>query len=132
MGCDIHVVFEKRVDGIWTAVKGHHVHENYALYSILANVRQDKHEPIVPICMPKGIPEDASDKYLKEVATMAESLPCHSHSWLTLAELLTYDWSVGMEFQHGRGIPNFVEITMAEMKALGKPDDIRMCFFFDN
>lgn len=129
MGCDIHATFEKRVDGIWTAVKGPHVPENYALYSILANVRQDKHEPIVPICMPKGIPEGASSEYLREVHTLKES---HSHSWLTLAELLTYDWSVGMEFQHGRGIPDFVEITMAEMKTLGRPDDIRMCFFFDN
>lgn len=70
---------------------------NYDLFGMLANVRNgwgfagcDTGDGFKPIAMPKGVPDDASDYYLRKV----EEWGCdgHSHSWLTIRELLEYDW----------------------------------------
>lgn len=70
---------------------------NYDLFSILADVRNGfgfagcvTGEGFNPICSPRGVPEDASDPY-KGVVERWDS-DGHSHSWLTVAELLAYDW----------------------------------------
>lgn len=118
MGCDIHAYAErKKPDGTWEAVDGppdgftkYHKDpdilrddgfteprvsycyhgRNYALFTILAGVR-DYGEGIVPIDQPRGIPDDASPGYRREVEAYGGD--GHSHSWLTLAELLDYSWS---------------------------------------
>lgn len=71
---------------------------NYDLFAILANVRNgsgfagvDTGDGFIPIAMPRGVPEDACPEYKAEV----EQWGCdgHSHSYLTLAEVLAYDWT---------------------------------------
>jgi hypothetical protein len=70
---------------------------NYDLFAILANVRNGygfagvvTGEGFVPIAMPRGLPADATAPVKKRSDEWGED--GHSHSWLTLAELLAYDW----------------------------------------
>jgi hypothetical protein len=118
MGADIHLYVEKKVDGKWIA-QGEFTREeaeedgsrgyisggrdfysgrNYDLFAILANVRNGRGfagvktgEGFNPIAEPKGVPEDASDEY----KAISENWGCdgHSHSYLTIRELLDYDWT---------------------------------------
>lgn len=118
MGCDIHMYVEKKkADGTWKAMDKW-VEEaeddepsywnadynslvyngrNYNLFAILANVRNgygfagcDTGEGFVPISEPKGLPDDVTE----EVKRCSDQWDCdgHSHSYLTLKELLDYDW----------------------------------------
>ena len=70
-----------------------YVGRNYALFAMLADVRNDRlgHPTrITPISDPRGVPDDANKR---AVAFMGElDMDGHSHSWFTLAELLAYDW----------------------------------------
>ena len=70
---------------------------NYDLFAILADVRNgygfagcDTGDGFVPICKPKGLPEDLSP----EVRGDADhwGWDGHSHSWHTLVDLQKYDW----------------------------------------
>lgn len=119
MGCDIHMYVEKKKDGKWAAARSElfviedeqydivpdipyeqmiYTDRNYSLFAILANVRNgfgfagsDTGEGFVPITMPKGLPDDVSE----EVKKVSDEWGCdgHSHSWFTLEELLSYDWT---------------------------------------
>lgn len=120
MGCDIHLYVEKRVGGKWASadtffrdedgwlstydnsgkLKNHAFYHgrNYSLFAILADVRNgfgfagvDTGDALVPICQPKGLPENASE----EVITMASYYggDGRSHSWLTVREIQEYDWT---------------------------------------
>jgi hypothetical protein len=110
MGCDIHIMVEsleaswrataKLVkDDDWLSVEDEiYDGRNYKLFSILANVRNgygfagcDTGDTLVPISMPKGVPDDGSSEY----KMLVEQWGCdgHSHSYLTLQELLNYDWT---------------------------------------
>lgn len=70
---------------------------NYNLFAILANVRNSF--DFVPIAEPRGLPDDLSDevKALVDPSDDDDSndvwLGDHSHSWLTVQELLDYDWN---------------------------------------
>lgn len=104
MGCDIHDYVEVYENGHWRKlgkvfidrfekeynkkeVLSEHPYDNrnYALFGLLAGVRN---QTIPSIMVPRGVPEDASDEYLKIV----EDYGCdgHSHSHFTLQELLDY------------------------------------------
>lgn len=108
MGCDIHLYVEKRVDGKWaTADKWTHSEydtenpdsrtvsyedswytgRNYELFSVLAGVRN--RYDIIPISEPRGIPDDVSPELKQGYNDCYEQ----SGSWLTLAEILSYDWT---------------------------------------
>lgn len=70
---------------------------NYDLFAILADVRNgegfagiDTGDGFNPIAEPRGVPDDASDFYLKQVKDWEAD--GHSHSFFTLAELKAYDW----------------------------------------
>jgi len=70
---------------------------NYSVFAMLANVRNgsgfagcDTGNGYLPISMPKGLPEDVSEGTRSEYEDWGES--CHTHSWLTVQELLDYDW----------------------------------------
>lgn len=120
MGCDIHFFVEKKnSQGVWesadkwttTKYEGEEDYfgvewedrvfyngRNYALFSILANVRNgygfagcDTGDGFVPISPEKGIPEDACPEYLR----MCEQWEGdgHSHSYFTVQELKDYDWN---------------------------------------
>jgi len=118
MGCDIHFYVEKRVNGSWEPAdkwekeddgeggtydsvnynNRFYSDRNYNLFSILADVRNGvgfagcrTGAGFNPISMPKGLPEDVSDI----IRGCSDRWGCdgHSHSWLTVAEVMSYDWT---------------------------------------
>ena len=111
MGCDIHINCEiKTSDGYWEncdfftidptykslkgdperppkwLIKQVDVGRNYALFGVLAGVR-DRSHPM--ISEPRGIPDNISKQTKKRYLRESE-WGCHSYSWLTLKELLDY------------------------------------------
>jgi hypothetical protein len=112
MGCDIHPAIEYReaVDGKWRALmipnkyfgKGSDEKElsasldldrNYDLFAILGNVRNgtgfagcDTGDGFDPMSDNRGIPEDISDEAREALSDE------HSSTWVTLSEILAYDW----------------------------------------
>lgn len=87
MRCDMHLSVEVKENGAWASKPIQRTYDgrNYNLFAILANVR-NRHD-FVPISEPKGFPLDVSE----EIAEEHEGN--HSHSWLTLAELMAFDWT---------------------------------------
>ncbi len=221
MGCDIHFYVEKRVDGKWLpADKWEHDPDdenpkrlrtpwrerfydgrNYSTFSILANVRNGRGFAGIKtgdgfnfISEPKGIPEDACPEYKQECEAYGSD--GHSHSFLTVAEIMAFDWTQtstiegeldgetfekwerwgrnqgenpatwcgstsGPRIKHvsedemrqlikaGADLTNtytrcrweqkyyqcakaFLSETMPKLWRLGKPEDVRAVFFFDN
>lgn len=116
MGCDIHWNVEVRRDGSWVEMQLPEVQDyidwftywnnvpgwyykgrHYELFAILANVRNgygfagcDMGDPITPISMPKGLPDDVTETVKAESERWG--VDGHSHTWLTLRELQEYDW----------------------------------------
>jgi hypothetical protein len=137
MGCDIHILAEVRVDGKWQKVGSVFVSDysfekgklvdapysgrNYDLFAILANVRNgygfagcDTGDGFNPISTPRGLPDDVSPemkKYSNEYG-----IDGHSHSWLTLRELIDFDWN---QTTKQRGWVDSKEFL--EWKIKGKP-----------
>lgn len=96
MGCDIHCFAEKRNEvGVFKILKSVEPFDvrSYRLFGFLAGVRN--YSAITPIALPRGIPEDAS----AWVAEEHESWSCdaHSASWLSVAELLAFDYEAECE-----------------------------------
>lgn len=94
MGCDIHSHAEKRIDGKWTSVPLLPFDwRDYGMYAFLAGIRN--YSAITPISTPRGLPDDASP----EVRSDSESWDSagHSHSWLSVAELVGYDYDQTIE-----------------------------------
>lgn len=123
MGCDIHLYAERRDEnGTWVDAnpwevnkyhesdpeheprmtipygKGFYSGRNYDLFGILANVRNgrgfagcDLGRGYWPISPPRGLPDDVSPEVLAESELWDDD--GHSHSWLTVAELMAYDWT---------------------------------------
>lgn len=145
MGCDIHLTAEYRdASGVWHNddlttepdkygdTDPHHKNPNYGdqlyngrsydLFSILANVRNGfgfagvkTGDGLVPIAMPRGIPEDAAEMtkhYLNHYGVDG-----HSHSYHTVAELLAYDWT---QVVNKTGVVGYR--SLAEFKLRGKPE----------
>ena len=115
MGCDIHIFVETMRHDKWSKIGyvfedpyacerdiGKHIvsitrtdepytGRNYKLFSILADVRNVE-DGIIPINTPRDLPKDVTD----EIKEISDSWGCdgHSHSYLTVRELLDYDWEV--------------------------------------
>lgn len=88
MGCDIHTQAERRVDGKWEIVPGLTPFDwrDYGIFGFLANVRNYSHVPC--IAEQRSLPDDAAgNDYLGD----------HSYSWLSVAELLSFDYDAQME-----------------------------------
>lgn len=68
--------------------EGFYTDRSYYVFSILADVRNAR--GFVPISEPKGLPDDVSPL----VKRSSDSWGCdaHSHSYLTLKEIMDYDW----------------------------------------
>jgi len=119
MGTDIHAVVQRRKNGQWITYAEGYESRNYDVFSILADVRNGHGfagcktgDGFKPISAPKGIPTDLvyvgnptypsvavdggfrpfpgsyRDQYKEE---KTYNLGDHSHSWLTLDELLSID-----------------------------------------
>lgn len=106
MGCDIHMFTEMKVNEEWVNIdyfirnnnygKADYEPEyemipivyrrHYALFAMLANVRNDSNNEY--ISNPKGLPVDCC-KYISDNSKSLES-DGHSHSYLTLEELITF------------------------------------------
>ena len=146
MGCDIHLYVEKkRVDGIWITAdewgdiwseecgddidtvcdNPYYEGRDYSLFAALAGVRNSY--GVNPVSSPRGLPDDACYEVKREAATW--STDAHSHSWLTVKELLSYHMKKKTKY----GLDGqFWETTMPELVWLGEPEDVRIVFWFDN
>lgn len=116
MGTDIHFYVERKNGSGWkscdvwepseyeddknilTVPYGKHFYgdRNYDVFAMLANVRNgsgfagcDTGDGFTPIALPRGLPDDLSPELRKEADAMLE----HTPTWLTLKELMDYDWT---------------------------------------
>ncbi len=146
MGCDIHLVLEKKHEGKWVAIdtfKSHHRlrptkddimdgwsspvarSRNYARFAKLAGVRGDGPEPL-------GIPNDASEttKYL--VADRGSD--GHSHSWLPMMAAATIFLATQPIDGLSDGVTKFPEDYFFNASPLDVDDakNYRVVFWFDN
>lgn len=97
MGCDIRIYVERKSNS-WNLVSELDIRRNYDLFAILADVRNgygtagvNRSEGFNPISDPRGLPADISDE-VKEIVE-GSLLDKFGYSWLSLGELLAYDWS---------------------------------------
>ena len=88
MGTDIYSGAERRENGRWVAVDGVNAFDRdrkcYRTFAFLAGVRN--YSEIVPIAEPRGAP-GGTTKALRRLLH-----GCHSRSWLSVEELLAYDY----------------------------------------
>lgn len=111
MGCDIHMLAEKKNKDKWEKVGNVFEHKwgdkvsvleepyggrNYELFAFLAGVRN--RFDIKPISEPKGFAEDASEEVKKDLYDYWDG-DGHSASYFTLEELKNADWD--QEFSNG-------------------------------
>ena len=96
MGCDIHAMIEIRCPHdsfpestyeYWHNAGDPMIGRDYELFAVLAGVRNDY--GITPISEPRGMPEDSCS----EIDAYSEKfgIDGHSHSWLTLEELRSFN-----------------------------------------
>ena len=127
MGCDIHDFVEIKVNGKWEMLGDvfetydrlptRHPYDGrcYSLFALLAGVRG---RDILPIAEPKGIPDDASIDYFEECKKWEGD--GHSHSYLTLKEIIEYPlWDMEIPIN---GI-----LDVNEYKNIFGSDDTRYC-----
>lgn len=117
MGCDVHFFVEKRVEGKWVSADKWTIDQddepptprvqwsdsfysdrNYNLFAILADVRNGRGfagvktgEGFNPISPARGLPDDVSADVGMEAMRWAGD--GHSHTFMTVQELLDYDWT---------------------------------------
>lgn len=168
MGCDIHAHAEIRKDGTWHRVEeaifpGYNkpttepfTNRSYSKFAFLAGVRNYGEVPCIS-GEPKGLPEGAG---ITEDERSFYEGDGHSASWLTLKELLDYNydqqiedrrvtrqtgprsWSGGCTAEPGGGgkmmtLREYLSgddffPTIEALKTLGQPEDVRVVFWFDN
>lgn len=135
MGCDIHLFVEKRVGGVWVDITDSNGADapdrDYTLFACLAGVRN--RDGVMPISEPRGCPSDASGA-LRYYMSNDEDL--HSSSWLTLAELLTYEWPDGAwypansKYWRTQFLDRWHQVVVEDSRLT--LDDLRIVFAFDN
>lgn len=111
MGTDIHLGVERLENSTWvscdeweeeddwlTIVNPFYSGRCYDLFSILANVRNGSgfagvktSEGFTPISSPRGLPPDVSQEFRKYQENWGAD--GHSHSFLTLEDLQSFDWT---------------------------------------
>lgn len=105
MGCDIHLYVERRDGNRWVtadswtrsynrsavnSVDNFYDWRDYALFAILADVRN--WNDLLPIEYARGAPDDCCDEVRGEIERWKND--AHHHSWLTLREILAFDWTI--------------------------------------
>lgn len=86
MGCDIHSYIEYKKNGQWKS-ESCYIGRDYALFGLLAGVRGVS---IKPIAEERGLPPDVTKRVQQQ--SNAWDGDGHSHSYVTLEELLELDW----------------------------------------
>ncbi len=137
MGTDIHMRVEVRVDGKWQEANANpYRNRNYDVFAVLAGVRNgsgfagcDTGDPVTPISEPRGLPEDDSAKPYKDPpfgwSSEADDpyyyscLGDHSFSWLTLEEILAYDWH---QAKVKRGVISLAAFAKWDAAGCGMPE----------
>ncbi len=92
MGCDIHTTAERNVNGQWIEVAVDPEAfdwRSYGLFGFLADVRNYSHVP--PIAPQRGVPADAT------IEARDNMDGYHSCSWLSVRELLDFDYDATFE-----------------------------------
>ena len=172
MGCDLQSFAERKLNGKWLKVEEDSEPFNwrsYSMFGFLANVRN--YDCCEPISEPKGWPEDSvfldsmdEDDFFEffedKPMTNKECIERYAHSWsyLTLKELLDFDYDKtfwnrrdsqtkyyedGTSFTVGAGLAEEGEIVsyrenlgteffkqLEELKQFGDPEDVRVVFWF--
>lgn len=142
MGCYIHLYAEKRAaDGSWQRVDTGDAltHQSYSVFGFLANVRN--YSRVEPIAKPRGLPDDAN----AATASAFErwSGEAHTPSWLSIEELLGFDYSAVCEDRRALGTTVAKGVVQSYRDFLGSWffDDLdklkdagaeRIVFWFDN
>jgi len=91
MGCDIHIVSEKRTEMGWANLGfAPFDWRSYGLFGFLAGVRN--YSAVTPLSEPRGLPEGAT--FDKDIF---EDYYGHSASWLSVKELSEFDYDAEME-----------------------------------
>lgn len=99
MGCDIHSLIQVKEygEGPWVTVEKRVNGDprDYDMFAILANVRNGygfagltTGQGFIPIAQPKGFPQDTAVTDGEHIDGLW--MGDHSHSWLTLSEMLEY------------------------------------------
>lgn len=146
MGCDIHMHYEVKNENGWSFydwksefVIGHYddgsaqydyrkvfdhplyISRNYDLFAILANVRNGRGFAGIPtgygfnpISEPRGLPEDVTSIVKEDSNDWGGD--GHSHSWLSLSEVLNYNWNQTTSHYGVVGVQEYKEFLSA-----GKP-----------
>jgi len=177
MGCDIHSFAERKANNKWEKVKDffsldgwekeYYKKEKtdspfywrgYSMFAFLADVRN--YDCCEPISEPRGLPDDVCAEIEEEHEDWG--IDAHSCSYLTLKELLDFDYEKvswnrrisrttynknGGSFTNGAALAEEGEGTnvtyrenlgefffthLKELQELGSPDDVRIVFWFDN
>ena len=138
MGCDIHMVLERKHGDHWIGVdsfKGHYcaldkryawplaTSRNYSRFAALAGVRGDGPDP-------RGIPDDASELSKLQIADWGQD--GHSHSWMSVAEAapIFYETDSYKKDEFARYYPAayYFDVDMDSKKL----EDYCIVFWFDN
>nr|WP_321439614.1 hypothetical protein [uncultured Hyphomonas sp.] len=141
MVCDIFTRAQKRDGGVWTDVAMRPVFQDsgYALFGFLANVRN--YSAVPPISQPRGLPagielppEDEFDE--NEVDVPKGYLGDHSFSWISIEELLAFDYEQAVENrrvsrQFGRIVDHGVTAEPGAGRMTTYRDLLGPAFFFD-
>lgn len=133
MGCDIHFFVELRTGAAphgWEAEGAEgafYEGRSYLLFAHLADVRNGDPN-LRPIVEPRGLPKDISS-FVKDYMGGEDEGDLHSHSYLTLTELLAYDWPDDLQWFNDTTVHRLV---MLSAQPYLTTDDVRIVFAFDN
>lgn len=98
MGCDIHIHAEKKsAKGYKRVIFGDEFEpfsdRDYGTFGFLADVRN--YSAVPPLAPQRGMPEDVSAATKEDFDGWGSD--AHSASWLSLSELLAFDYDTAME-----------------------------------
>lgn len=126
MGCDIHMMAQKRSDdGSYHEIDFVPFDwRSYGVFGFLADVRN--YSAVTPVSTPRGIPDDMKVKeeptewWDKGYEPEWESCDYHSHSWLSVKELADIDYDQIIEDRRYNGMTQYGYISGALTSEPGK------------
>ena len=97
MGCDIHVFAERKIGSEYEPVQidlSQLEHRSYGKFGFLTGTVRN-YSAVPPISLPRGLPADVSSVIRSEYERWG--LDSHTPSWLSVQELLAFDYDAPME-----------------------------------